>query len=203
MSELGVWQPLTATEVAHIFEGFLLPWWVAGPHAIDAFLGRDRSDHGDIEIGVLRRDQAEVQDTLSGWALEAVDPPGALRQWVDGEELPESVTEVWCRRSKDAAWGLRLSLEEADDDHWEFRWMPAVSRPLTSIVWRQEGVPYLAPEVQLLYEAGKRSPQSEADFADCLAHLSEYQRTSLALMLRIAHPGHPWIERLVAFSQSA
>ena len=193
MGELGVWNPLIPEDVPRVFEALDVPWWIAGAWAIDAFLEREAVRQSDIEIGVLRDDQIEVQEALAGWDLQAVDPPGQLRPWRPGEELPESITEVWCRPAKDAVWGLRLSLEESDGEHWEFRWMPSISRPFAAVRWERDGVPYLAVELQLLHEAGKRSPQSEIDFNDCLPRLSEYQRRSLALMLRIAHPGHPWI----------
>jgi hypothetical protein len=87
-------------------------------------------------------------------------------------------------------------LDEADGDHWEYRRFPAISRHLDSLVWRSSGIPYIAPEVQLLYKAGRMNPKNEQDFEACLPLLREHQRTWLALAIRLAHPGHPWTERL-------
>jgi hypothetical protein len=196
VTELGVWQPLTPREVARALSTLDAPWWIAGGWAIDAFLGRQSREHGDIDVALLRRDQLAVQAALRDWDLQAADPPGSLRPWRTGETLPETVHDIWCRRSKDAAWGLQLMLDEADGDHWEYRRFPAVSRALTSIIWRRDGIPYLVPEVQMLYKAGRLNPKNDADFEACLPLLSEHQRTWLALSLRIAHPGHPWTSRL-------
>jgi hypothetical protein len=203
MSELGVWQPLTPKDVAAIFAALDAPWWIAGGWAIDAFLGRQSREHGDIDVAVLRRDQLAAQDVLAGWDLQAADPPGKLRPWREGEILPESVHDIWCRPDKDAAWGLQLMLDEADGDQWEYRRNPAISKPLSSLIREYDGIPYLAVEVQLLYKAAHLNPKNELDFEACLPLLDDFQRTWLALTLRIAHPGHPWTERLLPDKRSS
>ena len=196
MSELGVWDPITPEQATAVFEGYPGPWWIAGGRAIDAFLGRQTREHGDLDVGVLRRNQLIVQEHLGGWDLQAAEPPGSLRHWQDEEVLPAAVHDIWVRRSPDAAWGLQLMLEDAEDDEWLYRRMPSVRRQLDSLVWRSEGVPYLVPEVQLLYKAGHRSPKNEADFDACLSALDTAQRGWLRAALSIAHPGHPWMRRL-------
>jgi hypothetical protein len=198
VSELGVWDPIRPEQAAEVFEGYNGPWWVAGGWAIDAFLARQTRVHGDLDVGVLRRNQLVVQEHLADWDLQAADPPGSLRPWQDEEALPESVHNIWVRRSPGAPWGLQLMLEEAENDEWLFRRMPSVRRDLDSLVWYSEGVPYLVPEVQLLYKAGHRSPKNEADFDECLPSLDVDQRRWLSRALAIAHPGHPWIRRLDA-----
>jgi len=197
VTELGVWRPLTPASVAQLFEGYDGPWWIAGGMAIDAFLGRASREHGDIDIGVLRRDQLKVQTLLANWYLQAADPPGKLRPWLSGETLPESVHDIWCRRSTDAAWGIQLMLEQADGEEWVYRRSVAVHRPISSLTWPFEGVPYLAVEVQLLYKAGAMSPKNQTDFDACESLLSPEQREWLRTALALAHPGHPWSERLV------
>jgi hypothetical protein len=57
-------------------------------------------------------------------------------------------------------------------------------------------VPYLVPEVQLLFKAKARRPQDDADFENVRAALEPAQRTWLAGALRIVHPGHPWTRHL-------
>jgi hypothetical protein len=197
MSELGAWEPLRVEEVAELFWDLKAQWWVAGGWALDAFVGRQTREHGDVDVGVLRRDQTAVQEHLAAWDLQAADPPGSLRQWHKGEILPENVHDIWCRTSKEAAWGVQLMLDEAEADEWLYRRMPSVRRSLESLVWRRDGVPYLIPEVQLLYKGAQRSPKAEPDFYACLPHLEESQRSWLANALAIAHPGHPWRDVLL------
>jgi Aminoglycoside-2''-adenylyltransferase len=192
MSELGVWEPLGVEEVAELLGDLRAPWWVAGGWALDAFIGRQTREHGDVDVGVLRRDQLVVQEHLGTWDLQAADPPGRLRPWQRGEILPETVHDIWCRASSQASWGLQLMLDEAEENEWLYRRMPSVRRTLESLVWWQDGIPYLKPEVQLLYKAGRRSRKSEADFDACLPHLEAPQRTWLANALALANPGHPW-----------
>jgi hypothetical protein len=198
MSELGIWEPLRVEEVAELLQDLTAPWWIAGGWALDAFIGRQTREHGDVDVGVLRRDQAAVQEHLAAWDLQAADPPGRLRPWYKGEVLPETVHDIWCRTSKEASWGLQLMLDDAEGDEWLYRRMPSVRRSLDSLVWRRDGVPYLIPEVQLLYKSAQRSPKAESDFNACLPHLEGSQRSWLGNALAIAHPGHPWREVLLA-----
>ena len=194
---LGRWEPLTPVQVYDVLKGLRAPWWIAGGWAIDAFIGRETREHGDIDVGVLRRDQIVVQGALAGWDLQAADPPGSLRPWLLREVLPEAVHDIWCRPDKEAAWGLQLMLDEADGDKWVYRRNSGIVLSLSELVWRgYGGVPYLVPEVQLLYKASRQSPVNESDFEACLPLLEEEQRTWLGVALLIAHPGHPWIERL-------
>jgi len=66
--ELGPWDPMMPNEAAAEFGAWTSPWWIAGGWAIDLLLGhqsRDHGDHGDLDILVLRRDQATVRNELS------------------------------------------------------------------------------------------------------------------------------------------
>ncbi|HLF71740.1 MAG TPA: amino acid transporter [Dehalococcoidia bacterium] len=197
MTELGIWKPLDPAAAAEVFRTMDAPWWIAGGWAIDAFIGRKTREHGDLDVGILRRDQLKAQAQLALWDLQAADPPGKLRPWRHGETLPLTVQDVWCRPSPESAWGLQLMLDEAEGDEWEYRRNRAVHRPVESLTWQDaKGVPYLAAEVQLLYAAARLSPKHEQDFAACRPLLSAVQAGWLATALRLAHPGHPWIEGL-------
>ncbi len=198
MSELGVYDPLTPADAAELLASLDGRWWVGGDWALDVFLGRTHRGESDLDVSVLRADQLKLQQLLSGWELQAHDPPGSLRFWLPGEILGDSVHAIWCRPSPEAVWGMQLTLEETDGDTWSYWRNPVVSRPLTSMFGRHEGRPYLAPDVALLYKAGSMSPNNEADFAACLTELEGPQRAWLAMTLTVAHPGHPWIDRIDA-----
>jgi hypothetical protein len=58
------------------------------------------------------------------------------------------------------------------------------------------GVPYLAPEIQLLYKAKNHRPKDDADFDAAVGLLSATQRRWLREALAVHHPGDPWIGRL-------
>ncbi len=194
---LGHIDPLTPLDVYEALQGLRAPWWIAGGWAIDAFVGRETREHGDVDVGALRRDQLAMQWALEGWEMQAADPPGSLRTWRKGETLPLSVHDVWCRPDKEAAWGLQLMLDESDGENWVFRRNPGIVRSIATLFWRgHNDVPYLVPEVLLLFKAARQSPANESDFEACLPLLDDEQKTWLGVALVIAHPGHPWIEQL-------
>jgi hypothetical protein len=57
-------------------------------------------------------------------------------------------------------------------------------------------IPYLAPEIQLLYKAKGRRPKDEADFMHTLPALDRERRQWLRNALTMAHPRHPWLDLL-------
>lgn len=58
------------------------------------------------------------------------------------------------------------------------------------------GVPYLVPQVQLLYKAKYHRPKDDADFDAAVGLMTGSQRRWLRDTLRVHHPGDAWIERL-------
>ena len=83
---------------------------------------------------------------------------------------------------------------EASDGEWLFRRTARIHRPVATIGLRTaDGIPYLAPEIQLLYKAKGLRPKDEADFARVLPYLDRDRRAWLAQTLAIVHPGHHWL----------
>jgi hypothetical protein len=190
------WQPIRISEVAALFAGFDGPWWLAGGVAIELFVGAPFRSHGDIDVVILRTDQSRLHDALAGWELWAVDPPGALRPWPAGEVLPASVHDIWCRDRPDGPWRLQVMIDESDGACWVSRRDPRIRRPLVSLGHDADGVPYLAPEVQLFYKSRRPRPRDELDFSMALPHLSPDQRHWLDEALAMTDERHPWRERL-------
>jgi hypothetical protein len=58
------------------------------------------------------------------------------------------------------------------------------------------GIPYLAPQLVLLFKAKATRPKDQADFDGVHPLLARDERTWLAAALRRIHPGHGWLERL-------
>ncbi|HZQ36576.1 MAG TPA: amino acid transporter [Dehalococcoidia bacterium] len=197
-ADLGPWRPLGVAQVAALLGALPAPWWIAGGWALDLFLGRQTREHGDTDVLVLRRDQLTVQSALAGWDLHAADPPGTLRPWLSGEWLNAPVHDIWCRPAADAPWALQLMLAESEAGRWLFRREPSVGGPLEQLTCRTaDGIPYLAPEVQLLYKATDAPrAKDEADLAAVLPYLDPHHRQWLATALRRYRPQHPWLARL-------
>ena len=60
----GPLRPMTPAEAADLMAGLAVPWWIAGGWAIEAFTGVARH-HEDIDLSVLRRDEAVVRAHLA------------------------------------------------------------------------------------------------------------------------------------------
>ncbi len=171
-------------------------WWIAGGGAIDLFLGRDTRPHGDLDVACLRHDQPALRTLRDAWEF-CVAHDGTLTPW-GGEPLDDSRHQFWVRRRGDDAWGLEVLLERERAGAWVYRRDPRISMSMERVgrVGRG-GIPYLAPEVTLLYKAKHHAlNRNSSDFALAAPALDDEARAWLRRALRIAHPGHPWIARL-------
>ncbi|AVH60840.1 MULTISPECIES: nucleotidyltransferase domain-containing protein [Streptomyces] len=202
---LGHWVPDRPEDVAAVFAKPDFPWWIAGGYAIELAVGRHLRPHGDLDILVLRRDQALVRDLLAGWDLYVADPPGQgeLRPWRPGEVLRPPLHDIWCRRTPEAPWSIQIMVDEAEGTQWVSRRDPEVRLPIDRLGRTSEtGVPYLAPEVQLFYKAKATREKDEIDFEAVLPLLGLSQRVWLADAIKVIAPDHPWLRRLLPISRT-
>jgi hypothetical protein len=180
-----------------LFGDFARTWWVAGGWAIDLHLGRQTRDHHDLDVGLFARDQVAAHEYLSrcGWELHCADPPGRLRPWPPGEELPPEVHDIWCRRSRDGPWELQLMLNPGHDGHWISRRDRALRCDCSEALLRSpDGIAYLAPHLQLHFKAKGLRPRDEADLRAVLPQLHPSRRAWLRdAIARTYGAGHPWL----------
>ncbi|MBA4180403.1 MAG: amino acid transporter [Anaerolinea sp.] len=195
-TEWGMWDPIGPPEARVVLGAADFPWWIAGGYALEAFAGRSWREHSDLDIGLYRGDQLEMQALLADWELDAADPPGNLRPWRRGEMLPPGVHDIWAREGPDGPWRFQLMLNEHDDDEWIYRRDSRIQRSFDSLTWRLFGVEYLAPEVQLLFKSKDPRPKDEEDFRQVAPLLTFVQRHWLADALRLTSAGHSWIGQL-------
>ncbi|WP_047867634.1 nucleotidyltransferase domain-containing protein [Nocardiopsis sp. RV163] len=191
------WDPAPLAEVVARFSVLECPWRIAGGHAVELAVGRPLRAHADIDVVVLRRDQHAARAALPDWEWWAADPPGVLRPWARGRTLPAGVHDLWCRPGPGEPWRVQVMLDEAEGDVWVSRRDARIRRPLAE--WgavSPEGIPYLAPEVQLFYKARDPRPRDEEDFAAALPVLDAAQRRWLADALALSLGDHPWTRRL-------
>jgi aminoglycoside-2''-adenylyltransferase len=199
VNDLGPWLPLTVVQTAELLAGLRAQWWIAGGWAIDLFLGRQTRPHADTDVLVLRRDQQHVWRHLfrAGWEVWAVDRPGHLTRCRRGEILRKDAHDAWCRPNQDSPWALEVILEETLGDRWVYRRDSRATMPLREIGLKTvDGIPYLAPEVQLLFKSKSPRSKDEADFELTVAELPARRRQWLASALGTISPEHPWLARL-------
>lgn len=188
----GAWRASHPGEAARLLSSVRCGWWVAGGWALDLFFGSETRRHEDLDIGVLRRDVPRILDSLPGWELfEAKD--GRLQRLE--RRVPEpNVHSLWCRPIGQREWTLELMLDESEDDSWVFRRERSIRRPLDStIAYTAEGIPYLVPEIQLLYKARPVRPKDAVDFHRVAPCLDSSARAWLREALARLDAGHEWL----------
>jgi hypothetical protein len=201
-NQFGLWQPWQPEAVARFFSSLTVPWWIAGGWAIDLFLGMQTREHEDIDILFLRRDQHEIRARLQGWDVQEAHPellPSSwpFQEWKQDALLPASVHDIWCRPHEHAPWALQLMVIDTDHDQWISRRTVQIRGSLSTLgSVTKDGIPYLAPEIQLFYKAKGLRPKDEADFARTLPALDGKRREWLAQSLVLVHPGHAWLTEL-------
>ena len=193
----GTWEPFTPAEAAALLAATDRPWWFAGGYAIEFAVGRAYREHEDIDIMVLRQDQALIQEVLPSWEWWAADPPGTLRPWRPGEVLPAGVHDIWCRPGPEEPWRIQFMLDESEGEEWVSRREPVVRRPLGEYGrLTVDGLPYVAPEIQLFYKSKGLRPKDEQDFEQVLPILTQGERDWLMAVLALSSQDHPWIRRI-------
>lgn len=176
-------------------DGFPRDWYVAGGWALDLFLGSVSREHADIEIAIFRDDQEALRRHLVRWRFEKAT--GGLRvPWELEEWLVAPVHELhgWPEGTPGPA--LEILLNERIGEDWVYRRNPAVRRRAAEIGGRSLGVPYLRPEIVLLYKAKSPRPVDEQDFNAVVGRLDAEGRAWLHRALKICHPGHHWLQAI-------
>jgi hypothetical protein len=190
--DLNAWESWRPDEVAEKLDSLPVLWAVAGGWAIDLYLGRVTRPHHDIEIAVGRNDMPAVQARLDELEWFAV---GDGLAWPISD-APQELHQTWGRDAS-GRWRLDVFGETWDDGDWIFRRDPRIRRPLADVIDRTaDGIPYLAPEVALLFKANAPRPKDEADFVRSLPVLTPIRITWLRSALGMAYPEHQWLSQL-------
>ena len=188
------WQAWQPQQAAELFAGVDAPWAVAAGWAIDLFAGGVPREHEDLELAVPRPRFGEFLRRLDGY--EVFVPRG------DGSETllpfdPESESHQTWVREPGGPWLFDLFREPADGDTWICRRDASIRMPYGELIEHTaDGVPYLRPDVVLLFKAKHAREKDERDFALALPLLSPAQRANLERWLQLVHPGHRWLDEL-------
>ncbi len=150
---------------------------------------------------VARSDQKVVFRHFRDRALAKVMPHpdglvgrGTVEPW-GGERLDLPVHQVFA----DDAAGNRIEIlfGEIEGDVWRYRRNPAVVRSIDDVALTSpQGIPFLAPEVVLLFKAKLMRTWDTADFDTAAAVMEPERRSWLREALEESHPGHEWIAAL-------
>lgn len=199
----GASAPLVPADAARLLRGYAGRWWIAGGWALEAFGGVRRAHH-DLDVGVLRDDLPALRRHLAGrrhvWtATDGALAPLLAEDRPDGtadEVLPSGCGNLWTRRSARDLWEVDFLLGPGTAEEWVYRRDPTLRMPMAAALWRQDGVDYLQPEIQLLYKSTALRPKDRRDFAAVQPLLDDRQRGWLRDALGRTTPGHPWADAL-------
>jgi hypothetical protein len=188
------WQPLTPEQVAKLLRGLEIPWWIAGGWALDLFVGHGTRAHNDIEIAVFRDDVEKLRVHLKGWE-HFIAEKGTFTPWRGA--LPPSAHELWSRERGHETWQLEILIEEREGDRWVYRRdrdIGAHAKDIGRVT--ADGIPYIRPDIQLLYKSKGGRPVDESDLLAVLPTLDPAQKATIAAWISKADPVHRWLGRL-------
>jgi len=192
------WEAWTPAEVAQRLRGVDVPWYVAAGWAIDLFVGRERREHEDLEIGVPARGFDEVAQALRDVDFHVVTA-GTAEPVEAAAELMKTVHQTWGLDRAANRWRVDVFREPSADGCWVARRDASITLPYDELIEQTpDGIPYARPEVVLLFKARHARPKDEADLAAVLPALSPERRALLAGWIERVHPGHFWLPDLAS-----
>ncbi|MFC4737159.1 nucleotidyltransferase domain-containing protein [Bacillus daqingensis] len=180
--------------ITKFMSGFTRPWYIAGGWAVDLAIGRETRVHQDAEIAVFRDDQLRLKKHLSQFDFSKA-ANGKLLGW-EGERVELPIHELHAfHRTEDIQ--VECLLNESRDEDWLFRRDERVRFPINSIgsVY-QHSIPYLRPEITLLYKSKHPGIKDEQDFCHLLNHMSDQSTLRLQTALQTYQPNHRWLKLL-------
>ncbi len=193
------WRPV---DVARRLVGIDVPWYVAAGWALDLFRGEQTREHHDIEIAVPAGRFPEIRERFAEFTFDAI---GAARIWESA--TPEALTatrQTWLREPETGRYLLDVFREPHDGDTWICRRDETIRLPYADIIRHTSNrIPYLTPELVLLFKAKHVRPKDQADFDGVLPLLTPAQRETLSRLLKQVHSGHAWLADLTSNSSRA
>ena len=197
--------PEPVARIADVMSGFSGTWSLCGGWAVDAWLGRETRDHGDVDISIFEGDLPELFGHLDGWQLIAHDRhvqgdttepwngrPLARPAHIHGRFSNASLPE---RLDAAAGFDLDIQIDASSGDDFIASRKHNITLPL-GVCTQQSGwgLPTLTPPLLLFYKAKLPRSHDEQDFRALLPHLTDEQRNWLRNAISLV--GHPWLAQL-------
>lgn len=186
------WHP---TQVAERLDGTGTPWCIVAGWALDLFRGEQSRPHSDLEIAVPAAGFPEIRHRFPEFSFDAV---GSGRIWPEADaETLAATHQTWLRDPASAQFLFDVFREPHEGGTWIYRRDGRLRLPYDAIMERTaDGVPYLIPELVLLFKARTPRPRDQSDFDEVLPLLNRTRRNALSGWLELVHPGHPWLAKL-------
>jgi len=205
----------------HLLENAPVSWAVCGGFAIDLFLGKETRAHGDIDICVFEKDRENILKHMlkSNWQVYEFRGNGKVRS-LNAALSSEPGRNLMCTsgacelvkfypcEEEQLLWYefFHTGLKQLDyveflfntsmEDAFNFDKSKGIKRELSKAILYHEGIPYLAPEIVLLYKASNAdNAEYQYDFEQAYLHMNEEQKSWFLQGLDTLYPaGHKWRE---------
>lgn len=194
IADLDAWEAWHPQVIADRLAGLRLPWYVAAGWALDLFHGAQTRPHADLEIAVPAARFPEVAARFHDCRFCVAHRGTLLPATADALRASH---QTWAWEPAAGKWRFDVFREPHDNETWICRRDHRIRRPYTEIIERTpDGIPFLAPEIVLLFKAKNTRDKDEADFHRVLPKLDRHRRRWLNDALGTASPAHPWREVL-------
>lgn len=203
---------------------------ICGGGAIDLFAGYETRSHKDLDVSVFWDDRNNIIQYMldMNWVVFEACGRGILYRIVSTDNQKKVKRNIFCLKSMDTKWCLSITpiennLYMATDtdfvqtalDYIEFLFnttkdnlfLYARNHEITletskAVLW-SNGIPYLAPELVLLYKSvALNNSNYQLDFDVVLPLMDTTQIQWLSNALCMSFPdGHEWLDRLEASNE--
>jgi len=193
-----------------------------GGFAIELFLNRSIRKHGDIDISVFWNDRNKIILYMQslGWQVYEMYSGGIAHHITDIKNQIKAKRNIFC--FKDGCELVRLIAQSDKDmyyldfNHREQKELnfieylfnnnsvnsflyarnEDISLPLSKAILSQSEIPYLAPELVLLYKSTETEREGyQLDYNSAMAEMNTEQKLWLQAALKTMNPsGHKWLE---------
>jgi hypothetical protein len=190
-----LWQAWTPTDVARVLSKVTAPWCVTAGWALELFTNAATRQHDDLEIAVPAARFDEIVAALPGFEWDVV---GDGRVWPYPEQRANHF-QTWLRDPTTGRYHIDVFREPHVDDRWVCRRDTSITLPYSELILRtSDGIPYVIPEVVLLFKAKHLRRKDQADFQRVLPTMDQTRKSRLRNWLTQIHPDHQWIAALAS-----
>ncbi|MDD4295572.1 MAG: DUF4111 domain-containing protein [Ruminiclostridium sp.] len=194
---------------------------LCGGYAIELFLNRTIRKHGDIDVSAYWQDRDKIILYMqsSGWEVYEMCGGGIAHHITDVNIQIKTKRNIFC--FKEGCSLVKLSPQGETDmyyldfdhsgqtklDFIEFLFNSRnaesfiyarnenIMLPITKAILTQNGIPYLAPELILLYKSTDTEREGyQLDYDSAMVKMSAEQKDWLQTALKVINPsGHKWL----------
>jgi hypothetical protein len=155
------WAAWTPQEAADRLRASGARWYVVAGWAVDLFLGEETRHHEDLEIATPKDDFDAVRSALPTLDFFVI---GDGHRYALGPGAMEEHFQTWGWDPARSAYVIDVFRDPHHGDEWICRRDPSIRRPYREVVRHDvRGIPYLAPEVVMLFKAKHCREKDEQD----------------------------------------